>query len=70
MSQRNNPVISAVEDRPFKVVHPTQQEIDGYVREAQRMRAEAVANLLRGFWRVVTGRRSQPVGVPSYPAKA
>lgn len=69
MSQRNNPVTLAPE-LPLAVTHPTQQEIDAYVRAAQRMRAEAVADFLRAFWRFVTGRRHRAAGAPSVTAKA
>lgn len=69
MPQRNIPVMEAAADRPFAVAHPTQQEIDAYVREAQRMRAEAVADLLRACWRLLTGRRHRRADATS-PAKA
>ncbi len=68
MSQRNNPVTLAPE-LPLAVTRPTQQEIDAYVRAAQRMRAAAVADLLRAFWRFATGRKHRAVGAPPVSAK-
>lgn len=69
MSQRNKSITSTTV-RLFERPHPTQQEIDAYVREAQRLRAQAVADLLRGLWRAMTGRRRRDAGARSFPAKA